>query len=225
MTESHRDNPLDLAVHSMPKPQDTATGQPSAYGRWKLMSIILLCSLPAVGAYLAYFGAHPQGKAGFGELIAPVRPIGGQTAVALDGGVRVLSTLKGQWLLVSVGPGRCDAGCQQRLFLQRQLRETLGKDKDRVDWVWLISDNEMVDDSMHKPLADAVVLRVDQATLDSWLDVPTGQNVTQYLFVVDPMGNTMMRLPAMFDGAGAAKARIDLQRVLRASASWDGPGR
>jgi hypothetical protein len=189
------------------------------------MSIILLCSLPAVGAYLAYFGAHPQGKAGFGELIAPVRPIGGQTAVALDGGVRVLSTLKGQWLLVSVGPGRCDAGCQQRLFLQRQLRETLGKDKDRVDWVWLISDNEMVDDSMHKPLADAVVLRVDQATLDSWLDVPTGQNVTQYLFVVDPMGNTMMRLPAMFDGAGAAKARIDLQRVLRASASWDGPGR
>jgi hypothetical protein len=70
-----------------------------------------------------------------------------------------------------------------------------------------------------------VVLRVDQATLDSWLEVPPGGSVTKYLFVVDPMGNTMMRLPALFDGAGAAKARIDLQRLLRASASWDGPGR
>jgi hypothetical protein len=225
MTESHRDEPLELAVHSMPKPQDTATGQASIYGRWKLLAVTLLCSLPALGAYLAYFGIHPQGKAGFGELIAPVRPVGGQTAVALDGRVRALSTLKGQWLLVSVGPALCDAACQQRLFLQRQLRETLGKDKDRVDWVWLISDNDAVDASMHKPLGDAVVLRADQATLDSWLDVPSGQAAAQYLFVVDPMGNTMMRLPALFDGAGAAKARADLQRLLRASASWDGPGR
>ena len=224
MTELQRYEPLEMAVHSMPKPQDNAS-QPALYGRWKLVAIVLLCSLPAVGAYLAYFGGHPQGKAGFGDLISPLRPIGLQTGVALDGSTRALSSLKGQWLLVSVGPGRCDAGCQQRLFLQRQLRETLGKDKDRVDWVWLISDNGAVDSSMHKPLTDAVVLRVDQATLDSWLDVPPGASVTEYLFVVDPMGNTMMRLPAVFDGAGATKARIDLQRLLRASASWDAPGR
>jgi hypothetical protein len=224
MTESHRYEPLELAVHSLPKPQDTAW-QPVIYGRWKLIAIVMLCSLPALGAYLAYFGGNPQGKAGFGELISPVRPIGVQTAFALDGGTRALSSLKGQWLLLSVGPGRCEVDCQQRLFLQRQLRETLGKDKDRVDWVWLINDNDAVDSSMHKPLADAVVLRVDQATLDSWLEVPPGRSVTEYLFVVDPMGNTMMRLPAVFDGAGATKARIDLQRLLRASASWDAPGR
>jgi len=39
------------------------------------------------------------------------------------------------------------------------------------------------------------------------------------------MGNTMMRLPSQFDGAGAAKARRDLERLLRASVSWDTPGR
>ena len=39
------------------------------------------------------------------------------------------------------------------------------------------------------------------------------------------LGNTMMRLPAMFDGAGAAKAKRDLDRLLRASLSWDPPGR
>ena len=36
---------------------------------------------------------------------------------------------------------------------------------------------------------------------------------------------TMMRLPAVFDISNSAKARRDLERLLRASVSWDGPGR
>ena len=168
---------------------------------------------------------RPKGQAGYGELIEPIRPIAGQTGVALDGGTRALATLKGQWLLVSVGSGNCDSDCQQRLVLQRQLRESLGKHKDRVDWVWLVSDTAPVDASMKKPLGDAIVLRVDQATLDSWLVAPTGRDVADFLFVVDPLGNTMMRFPSRFDGAGAAKARLDLDRLLRASISWDTPGR
>ena len=35
----------------------------------------------------------------------------------------------------------------------------------------------------------------------------------------------MMRFPARMDGAGATQARRDLERLLRASASWDQPGR
>jgi hypothetical protein len=145
--------------------------------------------------------------------------------VALDGSTLSLSSLKGQWLLVSVGSGNCDSDCQQRLFLQRQLRETLGKHKDRVDWVWLVSDLAPIDPAMKKPLGDAIVLRVDQATLDSWLVAPAGRNAADFLFVVDPLGNTMMRFPSRFDGSGAAKARLDLDRLLRASVSWDTPGR
>jgi hypothetical protein len=30
-----------------------------------------------------------------------------------------------------VAGGACDADCQKHLYLQRQLRESLGKDKDR----------------------------------------------------------------------------------------------
>jgi len=43
--------------------------------------------------------------------------------------------------------------------------------------------------------------------------------------VVDPMGNWMMRFPAGLDAAGASKAKRDLERLLRASVSWDEPGR
>jgi hypothetical protein len=39
------------------------------------------------------------------------------------------------------------------------------------------------------------------------------------------MGHWMMRFPARMDAAGAAKAKKDLERLLRASASWDEAGR
>ena len=69
------------------------------------------------------------------------------------------------------------------------------------------------------------MLRVDPATLATWMPVPAGKLVQDYFFVVDPLGNTMMRLPARFDSAGAGKARRDMDRLLRASLPWDPPGR
>lgn len=219
------DEPLGLSVHSLPSPQEPGNPMASVTGRWKLLAIFFLCSLPVAASYLAYFVIRPQGQAGFGELIDPVRPVGALSATTLDGKVQALSQLKGQWLLVTVGSGVCAQDCQQRLFLQRQLREILGKDKDRVDWVWLVSDDAPVDPSMHAPLKDAVVLRVKDEVLQSWVAVPAGKLVTDYIFVVDPLGNTMMRLPSQFGATEASKAKRDLDRLLRASLSWDPPGR
>ena len=219
------DEPLGMAVHSLPTPQETGNPSTPVTGRWKLLAIFFLCSLPVAASYFAYFVVRPQGKAGFGELIDPVRPVGTLSAVNLDGGMQPLSQLKGQWLLVTVGSGDCGSDCQQRLFLQRQLRETLGKDKDRVDWVWLLSDDAPVDPAMRTPLKDAVVLRVHADVLQSWLAVPPGKSATDYIFVVDPLGNTMMRLPSVFGASQVAQAKRDLDRLLRASLSWDPPGR
>jgi hypothetical protein len=39
------------------------------------------------------------------------------------------------------------------------------------------------------------------------------------------MGNFMMRFPAGLDREGAARAKRDLERLMRASASWDQAGR
>lgn len=224
MTKTAADEPLNLAVYSLPGPHD-APGTSTLTGRWKLIAIMLLCSLPVMVSYLAYFVVRPQGQAGFGTLIDPVRPVNALLGRDLNGVERPLAALKGQWLLVSVGAGACAKDCQQRLFLQRQLRKTLGKDQERVDWVWLVNDNTPVVDSLRQALDGAVVLRLDHAALAHWLVAPNGQAVSDFLYVVDPLGNTMMRFPAQFDGAGAAKARRDLDRLLRASVSWDTPGR
>lgn len=225
MTNPRMDEPLGMAVHSLPNPSDMGAGQAVLTGRWKLIAIMLVCSLPVLAAYFTYFVIRPQSRTALGELIDPIRPVGAYQGESLDGATVALATLKGQWLLVSIGQGHCEQDCQQRLFLQRQLRETLGKDRDRLDRIWLIVDRAPVSPEVRSSVQGATVLRVTPEDANQWMPVPAGKTQADFLFVVDPMGNTMMRFPSHFDGAMATKARRDLDRLLRASIAWDPPGR
>ena len=217
---------LGLSVHSLPDPLHE---QASALrgGRLKLLAILLLCSLPMLIAYLAFYVVRPQGEAAFGSLMSPVRPVPEALATKLDGRAVGLPSLKGQWLLVKVDGGACVQDCQKQLMTLRQFRLMLGKDMDRVDWVWLLNDQAPVDPVLagHLKQDGATVLRVAPTALQAWFAATPGQPLEPSLYVVDPMGNAMMRFPAAFDSAGAAKARRDMDRLLRASAAWDTPGR
>ena len=107
---------------------------------------------------------------------------------------------------------------------QRPLRESLGKDKDRLDWLWLVTDAERVPDALRPALAQATVVRVPEAELAKWLTPQAGQTLADSTYVVDPAGHWMMRFPGLTKD-NASKAKRDLQRLLRASASWDQAGR
>lgn len=199
--------------------------QRSRMGRWKLVFIFLVCASPVVASYLTFYLIRPDGRRNFGELITPARPLPELQVLRLDGSPVALSTLKNQWLLISVAPAACGAVCQQNLYYQRQLRESLGREKDRLDRVWLVSDNAEVSPSLVSALEGATVLRVPADNLAVWLAPAAGHQLGEHLFVVDPMGNWMMRFPAKLDPGTAAKAKKDLDRLLRASSSWDKPGR
>ncbi len=225
------DHALGLTVHSMPSPEQTldSDGQRTATGRWKMILVLLVCAAPVVASYFMYYVVRPDGRRNFGELIDPQRPLPDQLAVNLAGQASNLRALKGQWLLVSVAGGACDDACTGHLYLQRQLRESLGKNKDRLDWVWLVSDDQPVQPKLREALAGslsgAAVLRVPQQQLGSWLQPSPGHQLAEHLYLVDPMGNWMMRFPAGLDLPAAAKAKRDIERLLRASDSWDQPGR
>ena len=225
-SESH-DQPLGLTVHSMPTPQESmlADTQRTRRGRWVMIAVMLVCAAPVIASYFTYYVIRPEGRVNFGALIDPQRPIPAVTATTLAGQSVPLPSLKGQWLLLSVADAACDADCQQRLYLQHQLRESLGKDMDRVDWVWLVADDAPVPTKLLPALKDATVLRVPAATLSQWLPPAAGHRLTEHLYLVDPLGNLMMRFPAHLDIISAAKAKGDLGRLLRASASWDKDGR
>ena len=224
---SSHDAPLGFTVHSMPAPNDAlqADAARTRMGRWKMLFVLLICASPVVASYWTYYVIRPEGRRNYGELIEPQRPLPAVATLSLSGEAAPLTALKGQWLLLSVGGGACDAACQQRLYFQRQLRETLGKDKDRLDRVWLIQDDAAVAPMLMPAVAQATVLKVKAQDLQAWLPPAPGQSLDAHLYLVDPLGNLMMRFPAQMDAAGAGKAKRDLERVLRASAFWDTPGR
>lgn len=217
---------LSLTVHSVPT-LEQAVKPPARTrsGRRQMLLVLLFCAAPVVASYFAYYVARPEGRRNFGELVDPQRPLPDQSGVGLHGEFTNLRDLKGQWLLLSVAGGACDERCTRNLYLQRQLRESLGKDKDRVDWVWLIPDADPVPDKLLPALKAATVLRVSPAGLSAWLMPADGHQLSEHLYVVDPMGHWMMRFPANLDSSSAARALRDLERLLRASASWDAPGR
>jgi hypothetical protein len=221
-----QDHPLGLTVHAMPELNQRSIRAPSTKaGRWKMLAVLLVCASPVVASYFTYYVVRPEGRRNFGELIDPQRPLPTLATQTLNGQNGKLTDLKNQWLLISVASGTCDAHCEKNLYFQRQLRESLGKEKDRMDWVWLVNDEAPVAAALQPALGSATVLRVPPAALAQWLQPAAGQRLQDHIYLVDPMGNWMMRFPADMDAAAAASTKRDLERLMRASSSWDKEGR
>jgi hypothetical protein len=223
------DEPLALTVHSLPEPRDVMcaeSGQSVWRGRVRMLLVLLICAAPVIASYFTYYVIRPEGRRHFGELIEPQRTVPAQlTGHDLDGVPVLLSALRGQWLLLTVASGECDGVCEKQLYLQRQLRESLGKERERVDKVWLVTGQAAIKAELLSVLPGTTVLRLPDRAIDTWLFPAQGHRLDDHLYLVDPMGNWMMRFPAHMDLAQAAQAKRDIERVLRASASWDTPGR
>jgi hypothetical protein len=223
MSEPTREEPLTLTVHSLPTPSD-ALPRRTVMGRWKILALFLACTAPVIASYFTYYVIRPEGRRNYGELVNPSVALPDATAQTLENQVFHLSQLRNQWLLISVASGHCDAACEKNLYTQRQLRESLGRDKDRLDRVWLVSDDAPVKPALLPALQTpgSMVLRVAPEVLQTWLKHAPGQQLQDHLYVVDPMGQWMMRFPSQID---ASKAKRDLDRLLRAAGSWDKAGR
>jgi hypothetical protein len=224
---SKTQHPLGMTVYDLPSPSDVVQvdAKRTAMGRLRMLLVLLVCAAPVVASYFTYYVVRPEGRRNFGELIEPMRALPDVTAHALNGDPFQLSSLKGQWLLISVSGGDCQADCQRQLYLQRQILTGLGKDRARTDWVWLVNDSAQVPSSLLPGVKDATIWRMDADALAQWLQPATGEALQDHLYLVDPHGQWMMRFPAKLSTEGALKTKRDIERLLRASASWDEAGR
>lgn len=195
-------------------------------GRLKMLVVLLACAAPVVASYFTYYVIRPDTRTNYGELILPTVPAPVELVFrGLDASTLPASALAGQWLLVVVGPSGCPPPCEQRLYAQRQLREMLGRERDRLDKVWLVTDAGPVNPALLQALTagdPATVLRAAESDLRAWLRPAPGQALEDHLYLVDPMGHWMMRFPPNPD---PARVKRDLDRLLRASSSWDRAGR
>jgi hypothetical protein len=215
---------LQLTVHTI-APIDLGARR-TAGGRWKLLLVMLACAAPVLASYFTYYVIRPEGRSNYATLIEPPREMPAALPLLdLEGRGIDARTLRGQWLLVAVAPGACDGACEKRLYVQRQLREMTGRERERIDKLWLVTDDAPVRPELRTVLAAAPatqVLRVPAADLAQWLAPAPGESLETHLYLVDPMGRWMMRAPPQID---PAKFKRDIERVLRASSSWDTPGR
>jgi len=211
----------------MPEPDAALAAQRTRAGRWKMLLVLAVCASPVIASYLMYYVVRPQGRTNYAELILPTRGIPAQLPLTSIAGAAIEpESLRRQWLLVVAAPAACDTACQERLLMQRQLHQMLGRERARVDKIWLVTDGAQPDATLMAGLTQgddpAQVLRVPRAALESWLAPATGSSLDEHLYVIDPMGEWMMRAPVKPD---PQKLKRDLERLLRASSSWDVAGR
>jgi hypothetical protein len=159
----------------------------------KLALIALVCAAPIVLGTLAYLlGWSPGNPGNYGDLVAP-RAMSGAPFAAL----------RGKWVLVSADAGVCDAYCERKLYFMRQVRRAQGKDMERIERLWLVSDGGA-------PRAE--LLAAIEGTRVVALEDPAFTR--DHIYLVDPLGNLMLRFPRDPDPSRMIK---DLQRLLRYS--------
>ncbi len=195
--------------------EQTNKPKPGA-GRWKLLTIMAVCASPLIFSYLTYYVIKPTGRTNYGALIDPRQhPMPNLAATTLDGKPAGLEAYKGKWILLKVGPGQCDDACRKQLFAMRQLRLMQGKEMERIERVWLITDATPLDTVLMREYDGTRMLRVAQAPLTRWLPVEPGDDASTHLYMIDPLGNLMMRFPK---DADPAKVKNDIGKLLKASA-------
>jgi hypothetical protein len=105
----------------------------------------------------------------------------------------------------------------------RQVRLTTGRERERVERLWILTDSGTPDSAVLAEHEGLWVLRLmpqakPEALIDNWRSVAAqsaAQNAgASNIWIVDPLGNLMMRFPDSPDPNGMKK---DLNRLLKAS--------
>jgi cytochrome oxidase Cu insertion factor (SCO1/SenC/PrrC family) len=178
--------------------------------RAKLLALMALFAIPIVASTLAYRYLRPEASANYGELLSPPVPVTEAAFHRPSGEPFRFSQLRGKWLLVASDSGACPGSCVAKLGTMRQVRLALGRNALRLERVFVADDTHSTDAAVLAPFEGTLVVTPEAGT-----QLPlSAANDRAHFYVVDPLGNVMMRYPADADPRRMLK---DLERLLRAS--------
>jgi cytochrome oxidase Cu insertion factor (SCO1/SenC/PrrC family) len=189
--------------------------------RQNLLLVLAVFALPVVVATLMYAtGWKPSATGNHGELIQPARFIEEIPMQSIDGKPVKFSDLHGKWTMVYFNTSSCPEDCMKQLYNMRQTHIAQGKDQERIQRLFILNDAQAVD-TLKSKLADypdmlvwtgekPVLTRLSQD-----FGVEGKKSAEQgNIYLLDPMGNLMMRYSPGIDPAGMRK---DLVRLLKYS--------
>jgi len=190
--------------------QDRAT----RVSRWKFLALVMLFAGPVLLATAWYFMAdrfRPVTDS-YGELIEPAQPIEPFVARTIAAGDYDLDALRGHWTLVHVIDDRCGEACRERIHYTRQIRDALGHDRIRVRRLAIVPA-----EGAGLQLATLLPEHPDLTVLHAGGGLVTQlpeQRGDETVFLIDPLGNLMMRFDEDVEPAGILG---DLKQLLRVS--------
>lgn len=193
------------------EPAPATPEAPRRHGAWPLWLVLAISAAPVVAAWLAYFVWPPESRVNYGELI-PALPLPDPLLQTMEGRAFRLSQLRGKWILLQIDAGGCDLACRTKLLYMRQLRLTQGREMERIERVWLVTDDGTIDPEILREYDGTHVVRGARSAFLA--EFPAQARQADHIYVVDPLGNLMLRFPRTPDSGGMKK---DLSRLLRVS--------
>lgn len=177
--------------------------------RVKLLLLFAMFIAPIAASYLAYYVWQPEGRKNYGELVKQIALT--TQGVDLTGAPKNIADLQRQWVMVYVGSGACNKSCEQSLYFMRQTRKMQGKEMERIERLWVLTDAATPSVQLQQEHAGLHYLRpANAAMLAQFPDADKGGS----LYMIDPMGHLMMRWPHDPDYKGMSK---DIKQLLKAS--------
>jgi cytochrome oxidase Cu insertion factor (SCO1/SenC/PrrC family) len=172
--------------------------------------------LPLIFSFYMYYGSdwRPAASTAHGELYRPAKPLPQAELRDSKGQVAAVNPLSEKWSLVYIGGGACDEACKSSLYFMRQTRLSLNNEMTRINRVFLATsaccDNEFLDRE-HAGLLSLDASGPDAAALVAAFPATDRE---RSLYVVDPLGNLVMR----YDTRDTPKGLLDdLKKLLKLS--------
>lgn len=179
--------------------------------RRKFLLLLALMCAPVVISYSLYFSEYRPESRHYGDLI-PVVKVMGKGINQIDNTILRMKDFHGKWVLVTVDSGHCNEACQKKLYFMRQVRLVQGKEKHRIERLWLITDDVAPDTELTKQYEGTFFVSAKDSEILS--SIETKETQTTHIYLIDPIGNLMMRFPENVDGT---KMGHDIKRLLHVS--------
>ena len=182
-----------------------------------LATLAGLFVLPLAIAFWMYYATdwRPAHRVNHGELITPARPLPATHLKAALGPDSASGELfHGKWSLVYIGDGQCNDHCRASLYVMRQIRLSLNNDMKRVERIFLVTENCCAREFLANEHRGLLVLNAGESSADALLSVFPAENRSESVYIVDPLGNLMMRFDVRQNPQGLL---TDLKKLLSLS--------
>jgi cytochrome oxidase Cu insertion factor (SCO1/SenC/PrrC family) len=178
----------------------------------KLLLLVAVMIAPIAFSYMLFYWGSPSGSVNYGELIEFKKALPNVALRQTNGEAFNISQLRGKWIMLVVDSGECGEPCRKKLYHMRQVRLMQNKKMDRIERVWLIDDDKIPETVIKEDFKGTIFISAQKNKLLK--EIPAKVSRHDHIYIIDPLGNLMMRFPKDIDPAKIAK---DIKRLLKVS--------